>query len=409
MKRALALLVGGVLILGSALAAHAQAPTVSFGGQMRVYGFAFNNILDFKDSGPLGANRDSQSFYFQRWRLWTNVESADKKAKAVWGVEVGDITWGTGGGTSAGEYRACPGRAPFVPNVTVAVPGGSPGVPATAATATVTQPGSGVRVGNGAGGCLGADGVNVETKHAYIWVDTGQWVPNSSITLGIQEVLFMNGPLGPYFDDDAAAIKLNMKFDPVDIELWTAKFSEGVNANADDTDAYVARIGVNITKDMRAGIDVMMVNEQALAGQSIGDNIYVGATFGAKLGTVQLDAGVVWGQRAIAPSPSAIAAGHSASNPFSESGYGGYVVAQVPLGPINLTGVGWYTSGDDQVGPAGLRHHQHRRGGEGHQRGLRRRGYGPRPEQGFRQAPDPGDGRRLVRRRWRLHRGVDHG
>ena len=35
MKRALALLVGGVLILGSALAAHAQAPTVSFGGQMR--------------------------------------------------------------------------------------------------------------------------------------------------------------------------------------------------------------------------------------------------------------------------------------------------------------------------------------------------------------------------------------
>ena len=84
MKRALALLVGGVLILGSALAAHAQAPTVSFGGQMRVYGFAFNNITDFKDSGPNGANRDSQSFYFQRWRLWTNVESADKKAKAVW-------------------------------------------------------------------------------------------------------------------------------------------------------------------------------------------------------------------------------------------------------------------------------------------------------------------------------------
>ena len=52
MKRALALLVGGVLILGSALAAHAQAPTVSFGGQMRVYGFTFNNITDFKDSGP---------------------------------------------------------------------------------------------------------------------------------------------------------------------------------------------------------------------------------------------------------------------------------------------------------------------------------------------------------------------
>jgi hypothetical protein len=353
MKRALALLVGGGLILGSALAAHAQAPTVSFGGQMRVYGFVFNNITDFRDSGPNGANRDSQSFYFQRWRLWTNVESADKKAKAVWGLEVGDITWGTGGGASGGEFRGCPGQAPFVPNVTVAVPGGSPGVPASTATATVTQPGSNVRVGNGAGGCLGNDGVNVETKHAYIWVDTGQWVPNSSVTIGIQEVLFMNGPLGPFFDDDAAAIKLNMKFDPVDIELWTSKFGEGNVNNADDTDAYVARIGVNITKDMRAGIDVMLVNEQSLPGQSIGDNIWVGATFGAKLGTVQLDVGGVWGQRAFAPSPIAIAAGHSANSPFSESGYGFYAQAQVPLGPINLTGLGWYTSGDSQVGPAG--------------------------------------------------------
>jgi uncharacterized protein YciU (UPF0263 family) len=355
MKRALALLVGGVLILGSALAAHAQAPTVSFGGQMRVYGFAFNNITDFTDSGPNGANRDSQSFYFQRWRLWTNVESADKKAKAVWGLEVGDIIWGTGGGASGGEFRGCPGRAPFVPTVTVP-PSTAPvagSAPAAASPATVSQPGSNTRVGNGAGGCLGADGVNVETKHAYIWVDTGQWVPNSSITIGIQEVIFMNGPLGPYFDDDAAAIKLNMKFDPVDIELWTSKFGEGNVNNADDSDAYVGRVGVNITKDMRATLDVMLVNEQSLAGQSIGDNIWIGATFGAKLGTVQLDAGFVWGQRDIAPSATAIAAGHSASSPFSESGYGGYVMAQVPLGPINLTGLGWYTSGDSQVGPAG--------------------------------------------------------
>ena len=128
MKRALALLVGGVLILGSALAAHAQAPTVSFGGQMRVYGFAFNNITDFTDSGPNGANRDSQSFYFQRWRLWTNVESADKKAKAVWGLEVGDITWGTGGGASGGEYPGLPGpRAVRSQRDRSGSGGGSPG------------------------------------------------------------------------------------------------------------------------------------------------------------------------------------------------------------------------------------------------------------------------------------------
>jgi hypothetical protein len=357
MKRALALLVGGVLIIGSALAAHAQAPTVSFGGQMRVYGFAFNNVTDFTDSGPNGANRDSQSFYFQRWRLFTNIESADKKAKAVWGLEVGDITWGTGGGASGGEYRGCPGRAPFVPNVTVPVPAGGPGqpvpttpptTPATPTTATVTQPGSNVRVGNGAGGCLGADGVNVETKHAYIWLDTGQWLPGSSITLGIQSIVFMTGPLGGYFDDDGAAIKINMKFDPVDVEIYTAKLGEGVNANADDTDMYVGRVGANVTKDVRVTLEGMLLNEQSLGGSNLGDTFFIGATVGAKLGDLKLDGAVVYGQRQFAR-----AAVAGPGSPFEESGFGAFVTAQVPIGPLNVFGVLWYTTGDENVGPAG--------------------------------------------------------
>ena len=100
------------------------------------------------------------------------------------------------------------------------------------------------------GRCLGADGVNVETKHAYIWADTGQWLPGSSVTLGVQSIVFMTGPLGGYFDDDGAAIKLNMKFDPVDVEIYTAKVRRSRvlgGANADDADMYVARIGVNAT------------------------------------------------------------------------------------------------------------------------------------------------------------------
>ena len=344
MKRVLALLVGGVLILGSALAAHAQAPTVSFNGQMRVYGFVFNNITDFKDSGPNGANRDSQSFYFQRWRLWTNVESADKKAKAVWALEVGDITWGVGGGASGGEFRGCPGRAPFVP--AVSVPGAAPGAPPV--NATVTQPGSNTRVGNGAGGCLGNDGVNVETKSAYIWADTGDWVPGSSITLGIQNIVFMAGPLGGYFDDDGAAIKVNLKFDPVDVEVYTAKLGEGSLPNADDTDMYVARVGVNATKDIRVTVEGMVVDERSLAGQSFGDTFWVGATFGVKIGDIKLDAAGVYGKRAFARAASA-----GPGDPFSEEGFGGFVTAQVPIGPVNVFAVGWYTTGDSTVGPAG--------------------------------------------------------
>jgi hypothetical protein len=350
MKRALALLVGGVLILGSALAAHAQAPTVSFGGQMRVYGFAFNNITDFTDSGPNGANRDSQSFYFQRWRLYTNVESADKKAKAVWAVEVGDLTWGKNGGASGAEFRSCNGTNPGVnPTVTVPPPAGSPpGTAPTVATVASGTPPSGNRVGNGSGGCLGADGVNVETKNAYIWLDTGQWVPGSSITLGIQNIVFMSGPLGGYFDDDGAAIKINMKFDPVDVEVYTAKIGENNNANADDTDMYVGRVGINATKDIRVTVEGMLVDEKALAGANLGDTFWIGATVGAKLGTVQLDGAVVYGQRQFARAASA-----GTGDPFEESGFGAFVTAQVPLGPVNIFGVFWYTTGDDTVGPAG--------------------------------------------------------
>ncbi|MGH7358310.1 MAG: hypothetical protein ACREJR_05795, partial [Candidatus Rokuibacteriota bacterium] len=355
MKRALALLVGGVLILGSVLAAHAQAPTVSFGGQMRVYGFAFDNITDFTDSTSTGGSRDSNSFYFQRWRLWTNVESADKKAKAVWGLEVGDITWGANGGASGGEYRGCPGQAAgFTPVVTIPPPAGSPpGTPPT--TATVSNPVTGAnggavsntRVGPGSGGCLGADGVNVETKHAYIWADTGQWLPGSSVTLGIQSIVFMTGPLGGYFDDDGAAIKLNMKFDPVDVEVYTAKVGEGARPNADDADMYVARVGANVSKDIRVTLEGMVVDEKSLPGQDFGDTFFVGATVGAKLGDIQLDGAVVYGMRAFAPALGA------SCNPCSEEGFGAFVTARFPVGPVSLFVVGWYTTGDDTVGPAG--------------------------------------------------------
>jgi hypothetical protein len=354
MKRALALLVGGVLILGSALAAHAQAPTVSFGGQMRVYGFAFDNITDFRDSNQ-GANRDSQSFYFQRWRLFTNVESADKKARVVWGLEVGDITWGRGGGAQGGEYLGCPGNNPVAAGTAV-IPGapppaGSPpGTPGGAPTTVpvVVTPTPYNRTGQGSGGCLGADGVNVETKNAYLWFDTGQWLPGSSATIGIQNAAFMTGPIGGVFDDDVAAIKLNMKFDPVDVEVWTGKFGEGAQANADDTDAYVARVGVNLSKDLRVTVEGMLVDEKSLAGFNLGDSFWVGATVGAKVGDVQLDGAVVYGQRAFSR---AIAAGPG--NPFEESGFGAFVTARVPIGPLSLFAIGWYTTGDDTVGPAG--------------------------------------------------------
>jgi hypothetical protein len=350
MKRALALLVGGVLILGSALAAHAQAPTVSFGGQMRVYGFATNNLTDFTDSDGTGLNRDSTSFYFQRWRLFTTVESADKKARAYWALEVGDITWGTGGGANANSTLGCPGQSVTTnPVVTIPPPAGSPpGTPGTPVTVASGTPTSTQRTGPGGGGCLGADGVNVETKNIYLWLDTSQWAPGTNVQLGIGNIVFMNGPLGAFADDDAASIILNWKGDPVDVQVWTAKLGEGNTFNADDTDAYTVRVGVNVTKDLRLTVEGLVLNEQSMAGQDFGDTFWVGGTVGAKVGTVQLDGQFVYGQRAYNA-----AVISNCGQPCEESGYGGFLLARLPVGPVSVNALGWYTSGDDVRQPGG--------------------------------------------------------
>ncbi len=349
MKRALALLVGGVLILGSALAAHAQAPTVSFGGQMRVYGFATNNLTDFTDSDGTGLNRDSTSFYFQRWRLFTTVESADKKARAYWALEVGDMTWGNGGGANANSTVGCNWPGAICPHRERSwTAAGASGAPTVPAPANVSTPGSTTRTGNNAGGCIGADGVNVETKNIYIWLDASQWAPGTNLQLGVGNIVFMNGPLGAFADDDAASIIVNWKGDPVDVQVWTAKLGEGDVSNADDTDAYTVRVGVNVTKDLRLTVEGLVLNENSMAGQDFGDTFWVGGTVGAKLGTIQLDGQFVYGQRAYISAP-----GAGCQPTCEESGYGGYVLARLPVGPVSVNALGWYTSGDDVRRPGG--------------------------------------------------------
>ena len=94
--------------LAGPVAAQEAKPgfTVTFSGEMRVLGFVFDNVLDFADTGktnralncptpgfpPAGGCslffpdcKDSGVYYFQRWQLFTTVESADPKARAVWG------------------------------------------------------------------------------------------------------------------------------------------------------------------------------------------------------------------------------------------------------------------------------------------------------------------------------------
>ncbi|HJZ54727.1 MAG TPA: hypothetical protein VKE74_07190, partial [Gemmataceae bacterium] len=336
MKRLGMLVAAAAVILTTAVPAKAQQPnfTVTFGGQMRVFGLVWDNMTDFADTNKLNPiqkltgvaatasipqNKDSESYYFQRWRLYTTVESADKNAKVVWAIEVGDITWGLGGGANGNNFN---------------------GVTA--------------RTGNNTGGQFGADGVDVETKNLYLQFNI-PWVPNSNILLGIHNVIFLTSPAGAYMDDDGAGIQLNFKWDPVDLQLYTIKALEGnstnIRSNADDNDLYAVRIGFNLTPDWRFTLEGLVFDQQCLAnraavapavGTCVSDNFadsyWVGGTAAGKIGPATLHGTFVYGNRRLWSVP--------AQKLLDQRGFGMQIVAQVPIGPVATWWHGWYTDGD---------------------------------------------------------------
>jgi hypothetical protein len=195
--------------------------------------------------------------------------------------------------------------------------------------------------------------VNVETKHLNLWFQVPN-VPNLSATIGAQGFQFLDTRPGNFFGDDAWGIKLNWKMDPVDLEVYTFKISENTFPNADDIDAYAARIGINAVPGVRLTVEGLVVNEQNRAGASFGDNFWVGATAGATIGNVSIDGTFLYGQRtlncAAPPQP-----GCDGNNMAEEAGYGVIATALIPAGPVTVGVQGWYMSGDDTQGPAGFR------------------------------------------------------
>jgi hypothetical protein len=317
--------VAAAVSLGLAGAAGAQPPpafTVTFGGQLRVLGMAFENLRDFQDSQDrsrfctdVTTCKDSDSFLHERFRINTTIESADKKARVYWALEVGDLAFGGGGGASGAEYG-----------------------------------GTTARVGGSAGGGLGADGVNVETAVAYLWFEIpGGW--GGSAILGIYNIVFLDSPTGAFLDDNAAGLQLTWKSDLADVQLWMAKADENNRFDADDNTMYALRLGLNVTKDLRFTFEGLVVDQQCFARRSaplggtcvsapFGDTFWIGATAGAKVGPVNLDGSLVYGQRQL----------YSADldRNVEESGFGLQLTARVPFGPVATWWHAWYTTGDER-------------------------------------------------------------
>lgn len=165
MKRFSVLLMAAMLVLGSVSAALAIDVQVSgtwdFGG-----GYAKNAGNDAFYTRKHNGSPDDPFSFQQRIRTQFDF-IASESLKGVLGFEIGTILWGSNNGNGS--------------------------------------------VGQGSGGSLDADGVNIETRRAYLnWM-----VPNTqlNIQMGIQNIALPSAAFGnPILDADVAGVVASYKF-----------------------------------------------------------------------------------------------------------------------------------------------------------------------------------------------------
>ena len=157
MKRILILVLAAAMFLSTAAVSSADGIDVKVQGQWDfAFGWAINDA--FRNNVNRKSPRDNDDF-IARQRIRTQVNFITSEyLQGVLAFEIGTQDWGRGGSS-----------------------------------------------GRGSGGALDADGVNIETRRAYLdWI-----IPNTeiSVRMGIQGIKLPSGPMGsPMWDADVAGI-----------------------------------------------------------------------------------------------------------------------------------------------------------------------------------------------------------
>jgi hypothetical protein len=174
MRKFLWVVAVGVLLL--MVAAPAMAVDVKFGGEWRIrfYDYAGLGFSDVAGSNPRGVQL--------RFRPRFDVSDDNGNITATWRGEVGDTEYGGGGGANGQGIGYLAGGTQVTQYKVVA---------------------SSNRTGNGAGGGAGSDGINMETKWAYIDFALPFNIPLRT-RVGLQ---YWYMPKGLVTDDDYAGVR----------------------------------------------------------------------------------------------------------------------------------------------------------------------------------------------------------
>jgi hypothetical protein len=194
------LMLAAVVGLALLVASPAMALDFKFGAEYRVRFYDGTNVTFNSDA----ANTSPRGVQI-RVRPRFDVTDDNGNMTATLRLEIGDVEFGNGGGAHG------------------VVAGGSAG---NTSYQSVTAGSN--RVGNGSGGSLGDDGVNVETKWAYVDFASPFGIP-LRWRAGLQP---WYTPKGIIIDDDIAGVRAYGKAGIVSYEVGWYRGSGGTSANA---------------------------------------------------------------------------------------------------------------------------------------------------------------------------------
>ncbi len=337
------------------LAAPAIALDFKFGGEYRIRFFSGQNVGGNSPSLLFDHNDPNRNVRGVQLRVRPRFDVSDDNGNitATLRLEIGDIEWGNGGG-------------------------------AQGVTNGVNQTPGSARVGNGSGGSLGADGVNVETKWAYLDFALPWGIP-ARLRAGIQPWFL---PKGIIVDDDVVGLRAYGTTKPISYEMAWYRTSSGPNANPgtppagsagradgvggvgisgtasqatdNNFDWYQFRVDYAAATWLNAGLYGLYGKNAATtyAGSTVADASFIGFTATGKVGIVSYDFDFVYGQTQGGPN------GNNASSntcvapactPYSGDftsmvGYGIDTGVHFPIGPMTIHLVGSAFTGDRRNG-----------------------------------------------------------
>ena len=188
MKRVLALILAATFAFGGVASAQSGVDVKVRGVWDFTFGWSERSFVNSRRANDRGLDRNADNFV-ARHRIRTQINFiASENLQGVLMFEIGNLEWGR-------------------------------------------DAGNGTKTGKGAGGDLAADGVNIETKRAYLdWMvpDTGV-----SVRMGIQGLGLPSATnfVNPIFEDDVAAITVSYKIDDTFAltAFWARPFNRFLN------------------------------------------------------------------------------------------------------------------------------------------------------------------------------------